>query len=392
MRCAGCWANKSSRRCAPRKREDLIFAGGEGRPRAGMAEVYLTLDNSDGFFPIDFNEVVVGRRAYRDGENEYLLNGSKVRLRDVSELLAKTGLARRTYTVIGQGMVDQALAINSDERRALFEEAAGISLYRHKREDALKETRRDAPQPRTRARHPRRNRPARASTRTTGAARARLRAPLRANCRRCSARGLAITGAKARRRCSEAKEAVEAQTGVLTTRRAEMGSYNERIEAVRKQQFDLRTQVERMASRLERICTRKPKPCSVNWPCWKSARDRCNSRSIRRRAIRPRSKPQIAAQADRVTTAEAELTASWPLRDASRRHRRGAGRVGGATDAAPVDSTIAHRSADAIQKAELALDDRRNRRTQLAERRTRWRTTRPRTTRDRGTRRQTGGI
>jgi chromosome segregation protein len=129
-----------------KRTEDLIFAGGEGRPRAGMAEVYLTLDNSDGFFPVEFNEVVVGRRAYRDGENEYLLNGSKVRLRDVSELLAKTGLARRTYTVIGQGMVDQALALNSDERRALFEEAAGISLYRHKREDALKkldETRRN---------------------------------------------------------------------------------------------------------------------------------------------------------------------------------------------------------------------------------------------------------
>src|SRR5512139_3260519 len=129
-----------------KKTEDLIFAGGEGRSRAGMTEVYLTLDNSDGFVPIDFNEVVIGRRAYRDGENEYLLNGSKVRLREVSELLAKTGLARRTYTVISQGMVDQALAINSEERRALFEEAAGISLYRAKREDALRkldETRRN---------------------------------------------------------------------------------------------------------------------------------------------------------------------------------------------------------------------------------------------------------
>ena len=170
-----------------KRTEDLIFAGGDGRPRAGMAEVYLTLDNSDGFFPVDFNEVVVGRRAYRDGENEYLLNGSKVRLREVSELLAKTGLARRTYTVIGQGMVDQALALNSDERRALFEEAAGISLYRNKREDALRkldETRRNLERvrdilaeigPRVR------------STGTAGAARPRLRAPLRPSCTRWSA-------------------------------------------------------------------------------------------------------------------------------------------------------------------------------------------------------------
>ncbi len=121
-----------------KKTEDLIFAGGEGRARSGMAEVYLTLDNSDGFFPIEFSEVTIGRRAYRDGENEYLLNGSKVRLRDITELLAQTGLARRTYTVIGQGLIDQALSLRAEERRALFEEAAGISLYQQKREDALR--------------------------------------------------------------------------------------------------------------------------------------------------------------------------------------------------------------------------------------------------------------
>ncbi|MGH2593251.1 MAG: chromosome segregation protein SMC [Anaerolineae bacterium] len=121
-----------------KKTEDLIFAGGEGRARSGMAEVYLTLDNADGFFPIEFSEVTIGRRAYRDGENEYLLNGSKVRLRDIGELLAQTGLARRTYTVIGQGLIDQALSLRAEERRALFEEAAGISLYQHKREDALR--------------------------------------------------------------------------------------------------------------------------------------------------------------------------------------------------------------------------------------------------------------
>ena len=121
-----------------KKTEDLIFAGGEGRARSGMAEAYLTLDNADGLFPIEFSEVTIGRRAYRDGDNEYLLNGNKVRLRDLGELLAQTGLARRTYTVMGQGLIDQALSLRAEERRALFEEAAGISLYQHKREDALR--------------------------------------------------------------------------------------------------------------------------------------------------------------------------------------------------------------------------------------------------------------
>ncbi len=121
-----------------KKTEDMIFAGSDLRPRAGMAQVTLTFDNSDGWLPIDFTEVAIGRRAYRDGENEYLLNGQRVRLRDLSELLAKCGLSERTYTIIGQGLIDTALSLKAEERRALFEEAAGIGLYRRKREDALK--------------------------------------------------------------------------------------------------------------------------------------------------------------------------------------------------------------------------------------------------------------
>lgn len=121
-----------------KKTEDMIFAGSELRPRAGMAQVTLTFDNSDGWLPIDFTEVSIARRAYRDGENEYLLNGQRVRLRDIGELLAKCGLAERTYTIIGQGLIDTALSLKAEERRALFEEAAGIGVYRNKREDALK--------------------------------------------------------------------------------------------------------------------------------------------------------------------------------------------------------------------------------------------------------------
>jgi chromosome segregation protein len=103
-----------------------------------MAEVLLTFDNSDGFFPVEFTEIAIGRRAYRDGSNEYLLNGNRVRLRDIADLLGHTGLAERTYTVIGQGLVDTALTQRPEERRALFEEAAGIGAYRDRRDDALR--------------------------------------------------------------------------------------------------------------------------------------------------------------------------------------------------------------------------------------------------------------
>lgn len=121
-----------------KKTEDMIFAGSEYRPRAGMASATIVFDNSDGWLPIDFGEVGITRRAYRDGENEYLLNGQRVRLRDVSELLARSGLAERTYTVIGQGLVDAALSLKAEERRRLFEEAAGIGLHRSRRDEALR--------------------------------------------------------------------------------------------------------------------------------------------------------------------------------------------------------------------------------------------------------------
>ncbi len=121
-----------------KKTEDMIFSGSEMRPRSGMASATITFDNSDGWLPIDFGEVAITRRAYRDGTNEYLINGQRVRLKDVSELLAQSGLAERTYTIIGQGLVDAALALRAEDRRKLFEEAAGIGLYRARREEALR--------------------------------------------------------------------------------------------------------------------------------------------------------------------------------------------------------------------------------------------------------------
>ena len=121
-----------------KKTEDMIFAGSEQRPRAGMASATVVFDNTLGWLPIDFSEVAITRRAYRDGQNEYLVNGQRVRLKDVTELLAQSGLAERTYTIIGQGVVDAALSLKAEERRRLFEEAAGIGLYRARREEALR--------------------------------------------------------------------------------------------------------------------------------------------------------------------------------------------------------------------------------------------------------------
>jgi chromosome segregation protein len=121
-----------------KKTEDMIFSGSDRRTRSGMATATVILDNSDNWLPIDFTEVAIARRAYRDGSNEYLLNGQRVRLKDVSELLAESGLAERTYTIIGQGLVDAALALRAEDRRRLFEEAAGISLHRSRRQEAIR--------------------------------------------------------------------------------------------------------------------------------------------------------------------------------------------------------------------------------------------------------------
>ena len=118
--------------------EDMIFAGSSKRTRSGMARATITFDNSDGWLPVDFAEVTIERRTYRDGKTDYLLNGSRVRLMDLRDLLDRAGLGRDAYLIIGQGLVDQVLALRPHERLALFEQAAGIAPYRTRREDAVK--------------------------------------------------------------------------------------------------------------------------------------------------------------------------------------------------------------------------------------------------------------
>lgn len=120
-----------------KKTIDMIFSGSEQRPQASMASVSITFDNQTSWLPVEFSEVTITRRAYRSGENEYLLNNQKVRLKEINELLANSGLGERTYTIIGQGLVDTALSLKPEERRRFFEEASGIGLYRSRRQESV---------------------------------------------------------------------------------------------------------------------------------------------------------------------------------------------------------------------------------------------------------------
>ncbi|PIZ00420.1 hypothetical protein COY62_02660, partial [bacterium (Candidatus Howlettbacteria) CG_4_10_14_0_8_um_filter_40_9] len=121
-----------------KKSEDVIFSGSEKKSKGSYSEVVLVLDNANKSLKIDFTEVAFSRRLYRSGENEYRINGSKVRLLDIQELLAKCGFGQATYTVIGQGMVDQMLFYGAKERKVLFDEAAGVKQYELKREQSLR--------------------------------------------------------------------------------------------------------------------------------------------------------------------------------------------------------------------------------------------------------------
>ncbi|HEX3032122.1 MAG TPA: chromosome segregation protein SMC [Bacillota bacterium] len=120
------------------KMEDIIFSGSDRRKPVGMAEVSMTVDNADGRLPLDFSEVTVTRRVYRSGESEFLINKVPCRLRDIHELFMDTGIGRETYSIIGQGKVEQILSARPEERRTLIEEAAGITKYRSRKQEALR--------------------------------------------------------------------------------------------------------------------------------------------------------------------------------------------------------------------------------------------------------------
>ncbi len=134
------WAigEQSSKNLRGKKSEDVIFAGTDKKARLGTASVTLHFDNSDKRIPIEFAEVSIARKVYRSGESEYLINGSRVRLIDVVDLLAKAGIGKDSYCVITQGMSDAVLNATATERRAIFEDAAGVKQYQIEKERALR--------------------------------------------------------------------------------------------------------------------------------------------------------------------------------------------------------------------------------------------------------------
>ncbi len=121
------------------KMEDVIFHGTVERKPMGFAKVALTIDNTDRALSVDADEVVISRKLYRSGESEYLINGEKSRLKDIQELLMGTGLGRDGYSIIGQGRVAEIVNARGTQRREIFEEAAGVSLFLHKKADAEKQ-------------------------------------------------------------------------------------------------------------------------------------------------------------------------------------------------------------------------------------------------------------
>ena len=120
------------------KMEDVIFAGTQSRKPLGFAYVAITLDNSDHKLAIDYEEVTVSRRLFRSGESEYRINGSACRLKDINELFYDTGIGKEGYSIIGQGQIDKILSGKPEERRELFDEAAGIVKFKRRKVETIK--------------------------------------------------------------------------------------------------------------------------------------------------------------------------------------------------------------------------------------------------------------
>lgn len=127
---------QSARSLRGSKMEDVIFAGSDSRKAINFCEVSLTLDNADGHLPVVFEEVTVTRRVYRSGESEYLLNKQSCRLKDISELFMDSGLGRESYSIVGQGKIEEMLSTRPEERRGAFEDAAGIVKFKFRKREA----------------------------------------------------------------------------------------------------------------------------------------------------------------------------------------------------------------------------------------------------------------
>lgn len=137
-----CLGEQSMKQLRGKKSEDIIFSGSAGKSRSGFADVSMTFDNHDKALDIDYKEVTITRRLYRDGDGEYLLNGKQARLADIQLLLAEAGIGQRTYTVIGQGMIDHVLTASPEERKIFFDDATGVRGLQIKRKQSMNKLKR----------------------------------------------------------------------------------------------------------------------------------------------------------------------------------------------------------------------------------------------------------
>ena len=352
-----------------KRTEDLIFAGGEGRARSGMAEAYITLDNADGLFPIEFGEVTIGRRAYRDGDNEYLLNGSKVRLRDVTELLAQTGLARRTYAVIGQGLIDQALSLRAEERRALFEEAAGISLYQHKREEALRRLE-DTQRNLERVKDILAEIGPRVRQLERQARRAEDYARLSSELHEMQRVWFGFHWGRLQAGLRDAHESCQAQAAQLEERRAELAALGSTLETLRRSQIELRSQLlrwQRDSTGVHDQAGALQRQVAV---LAERARLLAQQAEDARADIVP-LEAQVAAQTERVSRAESDL-AEIAHRIDTQAQEIEAAQLALEERQAQRQSALQSMAAaqEAVRRIESDIADAHSRRTQLDERRT----------------------
>lgn len=117
---------------------DVIFSGSKSRNAQNVASVTLVFDNSDRYLNVDYTEVSIQRRVYKDGTNEYLLNGERCRLKDITDILLDTGIAKESFNIISQGKIEEIISNKPSERRIIFEEAAGVLKYKKRKEEALR--------------------------------------------------------------------------------------------------------------------------------------------------------------------------------------------------------------------------------------------------------------
>lgn len=156
------------------KMEDVIFSGSESRKPLNVAEVTLTLDNSDQFLPLEYEEVSITRRVYRSGDSEFFINNQPCRLKDIVDLFMDSGVGREAFSIISQGKVEEILSSKAEDRRMIFEDAAGVLKYKTRKKKGRAKTKRNRRSFAACARYFTRTKPAARAVETTSVNRQRI--------------------------------------------------------------------------------------------------------------------------------------------------------------------------------------------------------------------------